>query len=293
MAGPTMPEVAAREGTDLNRFRQAAKSTSYHRANLFGLIGSIGALLLALSAPVAFFLVPVAGPVLGAAAGAWIFIARVGLDPLRAEWQLKGVCAQEAFDCDVLGIEPNRSLPPPLPPEEIRSAAGELDLGIASDPWYPSSGQDSWPTSVLICQRSNAVWASRQHRSYANLLRSATITWAAVGIILAILHDASLAEYLTTLLLPSLPTLLDATELSCRHFDIAAMRQRINEELEALIVTGGADAAQIRKVQDRLFELRRDSVPVPESFYRHIRDDYERDMHFGAEQMSAAAGGGS
>lgn len=285
-----MAEIAAREGTDLNRFRQAAKSRFYHRASVFGLTGSLGAILLALSAPVAFFLVPDAGPALGAAAGAWIFIARVGLDPLRAEWQLKGVCAQEAFDCDVLGVERNRSLPPPLPPEEIRSAAGELDLSKASDPWYPSSGKDPWPTSVLICQRSNAVWASRQHRSYANLLRAATIAWAALGVILAILHDASLAEYLTTLLLPSLPALLDATELSRRHFHVAAMRQRINDELETLIVAGGADDVQIRKAQDRLFELRRDSAPVPERFYRHIRDDYERDMYFGAEQMSAAAG---
>lgn len=285
-----MPEIAERERAEINRIRRAAKTRFYARADRAGLIGFTGSLLLALCAPVALLFFPVAGPALGAAAGAWIFITRFGLERLRCEWQLKGVCAQEEFDTEVLGIEWNDSLARRLAPEEIRGAAGSLcdEQGFKS--WYPTEGQDSWPTSVLICQRSNAVWASRQHRSFALLLRAVTISWGAIGIGVSILHGASLQEYLTTILLPSLPGLLDATEISNRHFDLASRREAISEDLVALIRAGGATQSQIRETQDRLFALRRDGIPVPKRFYRHIREDYERDMRFGAEQMSSVVG---
>jgi hypothetical protein len=282
-----MPEIAVREKSEINRYRQAAKAYFYSRANRAGLIGSLGALLLALCAPVALLFVPAAGPGLGAAAGAWIFITRFGLERLRCEWQSKGVCAQEEFDCDVLGIAWNDSLARPLAPEEIRGAAGEVDLQQEAEPWYPSQGQDRWPTSVLICQRANAVWASRQHRSFALFLRAVTIGWGAIGIGLAIWHGASLEQYLTTVLLPSLPGLLDASDLSRRHLELGGRREEISYDLESLIKTGKAKDLDIRETQDRLFALRRDGAPVPEFFYRHIRDDYERDMQFGAEQMGS------
>jgi hypothetical protein len=290
-----MAEIANAEKTELSRLNQAAKNHFYGRANWVGYTGSIGALLLALCAPVALLKFPAAGPALGAIAGAWIFVTRFGLERLRSEWQLKGVLAQEAFDCNVLGIDWNRSIALPIPPEEIRGAAGELGDEAHDSPWYPSGGKDLWPVSVLICQRANAVWAARQHRAFSYLLTALTVAWALFVVVLALLHGASLGEFLTTLLLPSLPGFLDATELSSRHLRLANTRETINRELEALIRSGSAIPIQIREVQDRLFALRRDGAPVPKIFYERIRADYDRDMHFGAGQMSAEAGtsGGS
>jgi hypothetical protein len=290
MNGPSMAEIAAAEKIELNRLNQAAKNYFYGRANWVGHGGSIGALLLALCAPVALLEFPAAGPALGAIAGAWIFVTRFGLERLRGEWQMKGVLAQEDFDCRVLGIKWNRSLAFPLPPEEIRGAAGQLEEETHDRPWYPSDGTDSWPISVLICQRANAVWAARQHRAFSYLLTALTIAWALFVIVLALLHGASLGEFLTTLLLPSLPGFLDATELASRHLRLANTRETINRELEALIRSGSATPLQIREIQDRLFALRRDGAPVPKIFYERIRADYDRDMHFGAAQMSAEAG---
>lgn len=290
MTRPSMAEIAAAEKIELSRLNQAAKNHFYGCANWVGYVGSIGALLLALCAPIALLEFPAAGPALGAIAGAWIFVTRFGLERLRGEWQLKGVLAQEAFDCGVLGIDWNRSLASPLPPEEIRGAAGELGDEAHGGPWYPSQGRDPWPISVLICQRANAVWAARQHRAFSYLLTALTVAWALFVVVLALLHGASLGDFLTTLLLPSLPGFLDATELSSRHLSLANTREIINRELEALIRSGSATPMQIREVQDRLFALRRDGAPVPKIFYERIRADYDRDMHFGAGQMSAEAG---
>lgn len=293
MSEPSMAEIAAAEGTELSRLHLAAKGHFYRRANLVAHVGLAGAILLAFCGPVVLLEFPAAGPTLGAIAGAWIFVTRIGLERLRAYLQGKGVLAQEDFDCGVLGIEWNHSLGAPLTPEEIRGAAGELQSDAKFEPWYPSYGTDAWPTSVLICQRANAVWAARQHRAFGHLINALTVGWAAFVIILALLHDASLGEFLTTLLLPSLPGFLDATELSSRHLTLARTRDSITEEAEELIRSPKlADPLQIRELQDRLFALRRDGASVPRLFYEWIRADYERDMCFGAEQMSAAAGTG-
>lgn len=292
MPCPSMPEIAAAEKTELSRLCQAAKDHFYGRANWLAYVGSSGSILLALCAPIALLEFPAAGPALGAIAGAWIFVTRFGLERLRGEWQAKGVLAQEAFDCGVLGIDWNRSLAAPLPPEEIRGAAGELKAPTEGGHWYPSEGTDLWPISVLICQRANAVWAARQHRAFSYLLSALTIAWGLFVVVLALLHGASLGEFLTTLLLPSLPGFLDATDLASRHLNLANTREAINRGLEALIRSGSATPLQIRETQDRLFALRRDGAPVPRVFYERIRADYDRDMHFGAAQMSAEAGAG-
>jgi hypothetical protein len=290
MAHPSMAEIATAERADLNRLRQRAKECFYARAGVAAQVGSGIAIVFALSAPFVLALAPGAAPGLAAAAGAWIFITRFGLDRLAREWQLKGVRTQEAFDCDVLGVEPNLSLAPPLSPEEIHAAGRSKDEEQDDeDSWYPTRVQAPWPLSVLICQRSNAVWASRQHRIYSYCLIIAMIVWAAVGIVVTLAEGATLGEYLLAILLPSLPGVLDGTDLIQRHQWAADRREQINQYLEDLIFAGTGSETEIREVQDQLFLLRRDGAQVPDLFYHRLRPDYEQDMHFGAEQMIAAA----
>lgn len=289
-----MAEIAAAEKVDLNRLRQRAKSYFYRQAGRAGLIGSGVALLLALCGPFVLLFVPGAGPVLGAIAGAWIFLTRFGLRRFALEWQLKGVRVQEAFDCDVLGIPWNRALAAPMAPEEVHNAASKIDAGEeAEESWYPTEVESPWPLSVLICQRSSAVWASRQHRSFSYLLIGTMITWGAIGLIITLAHGTTLGEYLVTIILPSLPGVLDGSDLVKRHQWAAERRDQINEHLEALIASGPATEIQVRETQDQLFALRRDGAQVPERFYRHLRDNYESDMRFGASQVFNSAGTGS
>ena len=63
--------------------------------------------------------------------------------------------------------------------EEISKASRRLAKTTGIKAWYPTPSDCAWPTSVLICQRSNAVWARRQHRTYAVVLICGAMVWAA------------------------------------------------------------------------------------------------------------------
>lgn len=303
-----MPEIARAEAEQINLYRNAAATAFYRRAKFFSFLGSGVAALLALLVPVAIFVLPSWGPALGAVSAGWLFFSRFGLERFRREWQSQGALAQEAYDCAVLGLVPNPALGVLLTPEEIRAGAAAHQARLQRAPWwkpwadppepaprrswYPSEGAEAWPLSVLLCQRSNAVWAARQHRSYAYLLSIAVIGWGAFGIALALLHGAELSEYLTTILLPSLPAFLDTTENAGAHLEASTRRANLGEVIKARIDGDQATESDLREIQDELFALRRHQVHVPEAYYKRIKADYERDMRFGAAQTSAEAPAG-
>jgi hypothetical protein len=304
-----MPEIAHAEAVEKNRYRNAAATTFYRRAKLYSFLGKGIAGLLALAAPVAILAAPSAGPVLGAIAAGWLFLSRIGLDRFRREWQRQGALAAEAYDCGVLGIDWNPTLGTALEPEEIRAGAAAKEArqkrgprwpwekswwpwkqeGTKARSWYPSEGQEQWPLSVLLCQCSNAVWAARQHKSYAYLVGIAAVLWGAFGVIAALVKGAELSEYLITVLLPSLPAFLDAIENVDAHSDAANRRTALSLTIRDLIDGGEAEEPQLRDIQDELFRLRCEYTHVPEAFYHRIKADYERDMRYGAAQMSADA----
>jgi hypothetical protein len=304
-----MPEIAHAEAVEKNRYRNAAATTFYRRAKLYSFLGKGIAGLLALAAPVAILAAPSAGPVLGAIAAGWLFLSRIGLDRFRREWQRQGALAAEAYDCGVLGIDWNPALGTALEPEEIRAGAAAKEARQKRGPrwpwekswwpwkqedtkarsWYPSEGQEQWPLSVLLCQRSNAVWAARQHKSYAYLVGIAAVLWGAFGVIAALVKGAELSEYLITVLLPSLPAFLDAIENVDAHSDAANRRTALSMTIRDLIDGGEAEEPQLRDIQDELFRLRCEYTHVPEAFYHRIKADYERDMRYGAAQIGAEA----
>ena len=142
--------------------------------------------------------------------------------------------------------------------EEIRSASGNLAGAEGIRDWYPAAFPASWPESVLTCQRANAVWARRQHAIYRWVLIGAALAWFVIGMVIAGLHHASLAEYLTTILLPSLPALLDAAELSRSHESAAKTRLSLEAQADDLLDGKSANERNLREIQDQLFNLRKD-----------------------------------
>lgn len=112
------------------------------------------------------------------------------------------------------------------------------------------------------------------------------IFWFIVGIVVAACDSASLVEYLTIIAFPSLPALLDTAELAERHIEFSRGRQSQEEQMEDLRQRGDANEDELRKLQDNLFDLRRNGPLVPEWFYKWIRDRYEEDMKAGADDFS-------
>jgi SMODS-associating 4TM effector domain len=253
--------------------------------------GAFLAVAFALAAPLVLLFRPELGPILGAIAGVWIFVSRIGLDRFRREYQLKGAAAQECFDCLVLGLEWNESLAKQLPDEEIRAASRSDSGADKAEDWYPADGVElDWPHSVLLCQRSNTVWARRQHAAYGRALAVSAVVWAVLGIIIAIADGASLGAYLVTIALPSLPAFLDASEVSRGHAVAANHRQLLEDHLDELLRDGRGDRQDMREVQDQLFNLRREAPLVPQWFYNVIRPRYEDEMQFAAKRLAERAG---
>ncbi|MGH9918028.1 MAG: S-4TM family putative pore-forming effector, partial [Nitrososphaerales archaeon] len=151
--------------------------------------------------------------------------------------------------------------------------------------WYPTDTDMDWPTSVLTCQRSNVVWARRQHTAYGWILVGVAIAWTATGIGVALAHEATLATYLVAIALPSLPALLDASESARSHFAAAEARMHLEEVIDTqLDEPDGVDRAQLRETQDQLFVLRRDAPLVPDWFYKRVAGGFEDDMRYAAAQ---------
>jgi hypothetical protein len=242
-------------------------------------------LILALGSPFVLLYRPAWGPLIGAIAGAWLFVSRRLFQPFTARFQLKGATIQDMFDCEVLGLPWNDALARRVAPEDIAAASRKPKKTAQLADWYPADGAAKWPVSVLLCQRSNAVWGRRQHRLYGYTLRGIAAAWGVVGIVVAIAHGASTADYLVTIALPSLPALLDATELADTHLAAASSRERIEQRVDKLLPEGSVPASDLREIQDQLFALRSTPSIVPEWFYRVLRRRFEADMKTAARYL--------
>lgn len=191
------------------------------------------------------------------------------------------------FDTYVLGIPWNDALTRPVAMEEIASASRKETPD--AEPWYPDTGEATWPRDVLICQRANAVWARRQHDRYAWFVGGTAVVWALVGIGVAIVRNAELATYLITIALPSLPALLDAIDSVRDHIRASEDRDLVEESLGAHIAASDASEITLRQIQDGLFELRISAPLVPEWFYKLQRSSFEEDMADAAAALGPEA----
>lgn len=284
-----MASINTSQNSDLSIRTQAAKDYWYKIAQRWHFLQVSVATALALGAPLALWFAPSWGPALGAIAGAWIFIGRILVKPLESKYQLKGVAAHESFDVNIFGLLWNDGLAKKPSDEEIHSADRSYDASARAAKfadWYAVDESVQWPLSVLLCQRSNAVWARRQHSAYGTTLAVAAAAWVVAGILVSAADGASLASYLATIALPSLPGLLDAVESSQAHFDASKKRLALEAECDNLIESTSATVETLREIQDRLFGYRRDSPLVAQWFYKLLRRRYGQDMSYAVERIS-------
>lgn len=263
--------------------RQLAARNIYRKAKRVHFWGSSVALLLALASPFVLLFDSELGPKLAAVAAFWIFVTRLIVEPLKRRYQGEGALAQERFDVSVLGLTWNDSLGDPLSEEEISSYSADTKHRDGVLGWYPIQEERSWPSSVLTCQRANAVWSRRQHYSYAWLLGMSAASWALFGVAISLIDGATLGRYLVVVALPSLPALLDAAELSRGHFESASKRQRVENQTDEHLKDPDRSWAPVREIQDQLFLLRSETPMVPEWFYNRIKVKYEQDMLYAAD----------
>lgn len=275
--------LAERQNNPVALRRLAAMRVSYTRAKRLHLARIAVTVGLAGVAPFVRWWWPAATAGLAAAAGLWVFVARLLFQRWEQSLIRRAALTQEDFDVRVLGLPWNPLLGDPPSAETVSSLADRHgEPGDLRD-WYPDVDSDDDRVVALMCQRSSVAWSQRQHRLYGAVVATVTVAWFAVGVVIALVDGASLGDYLVSLALPSMPALLSGGETAEAHFDAARLRRRIGAHV-ARALKGDADVAP-REVQDAIFELRTTAPLVPDWLYRLVSDRFERDMRRAVSEM--------
>lgn len=211
---------------------------------------------------------------LGAISGSWAVLGRYGVEALEARFRREGACAQEVFDCLVLGLGWNEALAGPTPaPEDICDWAGKRGSEDRHG-WYAEEvAAACWPLDALLCQRANVVWGRRNHDRYAYIAAALALALFLATVGVGITSGLSLSDYLVRLGLPSLPALLIAGELFSGHRTQARSKQKVELAADgawsdALASCAPVDPERCRELQDTIFETRASGNPIPKWYYR-------------------------
>lgn len=259
------------------RYQRAARS-EYDRAILYRRLETWPRIALAAAGPLAVLFFPDLGRYLGALAAGWLLLSKLVFAQLVRRRKERGALWLEEFDCYVFAIPWNAALGERLAGEEAIEAAMRV---AAPDSWYPDPKSHDRVREILACQRVNAVWSRRQHQLYAQVVAALAISMMTVGILVSVLKDASLADYLVTVALPSLAALVTAVEVRTDNLETVRKRQDlervIDRSLQMPPVAPQVDEV-LRGIQDRIYDFRVQSPLIPPLIYRLMRGRYNQSM---------------
>lgn len=252
-----------------------------------------GTVLVATASPIVVLFAASSGPLLGAVAGLWVFASRTLLATVEQRAVEDARRIQERFDCRVLGLPANQTLGRQPTGESIGAAAERFGAPNGLQDWYPATDLTEGPQAALICQRSSVAWGQRLHREYAWVLGVIGASVGVLGAGIGIVRHITLADYLVSIFLPSLPALLDGVESIRAHLDASRVKGELEADMtERLLMPGGvADFAVCRAFQDQIFAQRGADPVVADCYYKWRRAAYERHMVEAAAELASAQGG--
>jgi hypothetical protein len=254
----------------------------WHAARLAGTV------LIALAAPVVIIFAPSLEHPLGAIAGLWVLAARLLLRPAQDRATRFAVAVQEMFDQHVLGLLPATAPRPPAY-EQIHQQARRCS-GRPDPDWYSVQPHVRADAAVLIAQRSGVVWSRRLYQEWAVLLAVLAVGWTGLTVIVAATRGATVGQFLIAVLLPMLPALLDATDLSQAHWRAAAERSEVETTLDQRLdqATHGQlpSPEDFRALQDEVNRQRLAQPSVPDWYYRLRRASYSASMRAASERLA-------
>lgn len=217
-----------------------------------------------------------------AIAAAWVVLGRAVFDGYEQGQRRCGALAQELFDTDVFKLPWNPSAVGSQPaPEDVRNwGRGQSEEGLRD--WYADARPARHPVDVLLCQRSIITWARQDHTTYAHLLR-----WAAgiafIGtLVVGVVLDLSLGEYLLRLGVPVLPACLDVLDIAKANAQVATTKERLEQQADALLTRARTAVTpptimECRELQDGIYGTR--LLPgVPSWMYAITRRTRELNM---------------
>jgi hypothetical protein len=295
---PSSAEIQGRQNDDDALRLLIAQRRLHSRAKIWQNLRWIGMVLIGLAAPAISVIWPQLAVVMGAIAGAWIFLGRTGLAWLESRLSRKGAAVQEQFDLYVFAM-PRIAARSDLPSaEEISKLAGpdgQIGPTAATNgliDWYPIKDGDPGPVVVAVCQRSNAAYSDSLLRAMLKFWGISSIVWAIILVVASTMANLSLQVFLVGVFLPVLPAALDVVEYSVGIRRAARDRKDLAASIEDRLMRSSRRAIKGQELlvwQERLFDLRRSTPQVPDWLYRITRRGNEAAMKSAADQLSRRA----
>ncbi|WP_408068683.1 S-4TM family putative pore-forming effector [Williamsia herbipolensis] len=204
------------------------------------------------------------------------------------------VSIQEAFDCQVFGLEWNDTAVRDRPPgQEIAKAAARY-TGSRDQNWYPNTGSVRRPLDVAICQQSNVGWGAPVHRAWAWSLVCASFILGVAIVATWLVSGLGFSAGAGAFVAPFLPLAWELTEIIRQNFESAAEKettQRVILDDWANAVAGAVplQESRCRRYQDAIAGIRKRNAQVPDWFDNRLRSRNERAMRTTAQDMVSEA----
>jgi hypothetical protein len=215
--------------------------------------------------------------------------------PQRKTLKSKAAKIQEAFDCDVLGLDWRSIRAGSRPdPEEIVewSSPRRADPKAKVNDWYPAVvGQLSLPLARAVCQRANCWWDAELRRRYARASIGVVATILGISVITGIIGHFQVEQWILTGVAPLVPVFMLGLRQSIEQRDAAdrldALRRHAEKMwAEILAGTSGDKITQeSRELQDEIFDHRRRNPLIFDWIYNLLRNRQEEQMNRAAADL--------
>jgi hypothetical protein len=269
-----------------------AQRRLYSRAKRWNYVRVFGIGIIALGAPIVTVIDPALAVVVGAVAGAWIFLARTIFLGGERRSARQAANIQDAFDTFVFDLPSNPTIS--SEPERIADILHDDDVEQYAQKehllkWYSIDPDLPLIPAVAISQQSNLAYSERLLRHHANIWVIIGAAWGLIAVVIGIAFKLTLAQFLMGIVLPVLPAVLDARELWHAALSAANDRLRLSDSVAQRIRAWPSHSIkrdELRNWQDQLYILRRDSPLVPDVLYRWTRSKNERAMSARASELA-------
>lgn len=194
---------------------------------------------------------------------------------------------QEDFDCTVYNLEWHKILAGKKPKIETINKYSEIFKG--SSEYDPTKLRDWYPTelatkehlkAILYCQKTNLLYDMSVRKQFLSLILKTSIISFFVLLVSALVGHVSLSSFIVQLVTPFLPIFTVSAKIFMDHNKTVKNSLELQEIIDdALENEDHITEKNIRSIQDKIYNSRKDGGLVPEIFYKCKRDNLEVEMH--------------